>query len=307
VSAVRGWWLFVVSVVLIALAYVGDRLLVELATWVGTYAGEIGRLGLSVGLAGILRVAAAVAIAALCWLAWRSPRHRAAGLAMIGLGLFYSLVVPAVLAWAISTRTAVSIPFTADLFWPAHLVRWLSTAIVLAGLVLLLRPSGASPVSSWSRRHASAWPWVRLIIIPALIGVAYLADVAMAAGLLELAAGTSGAPLLMDIVARFGTLASLLALSWVVVRGPRRRLIGALTLLAGLYVFAGVVISSLLGSRGLEVPIPGLDLLPYPGDAVRWLGAGLTLLGVGELLWPTGSDADAKPRDRLTATPEPAS
>jgi hypothetical protein len=118
----------------------------------------------------------------------------------------------------------------------------------------------------------------------ALLLLAYVTDGLLAGALRELRLNHSGSArfLAVDAAARLLGAACLLGLGWLVVIGPRQRAAGAVLLVIGTYVAVGLVLWA-VGAASIAV-FAGAK---YPTDLTMWMGSGIAILGLVELVWPS--------------------
>ena len=133
----RGWWAVPAGLVLIGLAYPGDRILAD--AWAQLPASG-SAIGPAMALDTLLRFAAVTALLAIGWLAYRGQRGRLPGALMVAIGLAVSVVLPLL--------GPNSLPV-------AYLVAVVGAAVAAIGLVQLLLPT-ASSTSDAAGPNASA-------------------------------------------------------------------------------------------------------------------------------------------------------
>jgi hypothetical protein len=269
----RGGWLVLFSTVLIALAYAGDRLIVQAAQNAGTFP-EYGPQAAWLLLDRLFRLLAVLGSGGVAYVALRGHAPRLAGVGTVALGLYFA-AFPAVNA---ATRLQADLPLYRDVFWPAYLVAWVATVVTVVGLLVAVRPTLPAAVS----------PFWRAAAVVALVALAYGADLAIVELYQMAAAGTVLPLLAVDIAARFGVVTATVWLAWATLRGPRSRVVGGAMLVAGLYLAIGLAAGQfLLVDAATGDPVPGLDLLPNAQLVVRWVATVMTVLGVAELVWPS--------------------
>ena len=131
---------------------------------------------------------------------------------------------------------------------------------------------------------SSRRPWLILAASVALILLAYVGDGIVAGALREMRANHTGFAQLFALEAAVRLLgaACLLGLGWLLFVGPRQRLAGALMLVIGGYVALGYILWAVAG--------PSIALLVsarHPTVLTLWMGSGVALLGLVELVWPS--------------------
>ncbi len=143
------------------------------------------------------------------------------------------------------------------------------------------------PVRAGRRDDIRAW-WAALAGI-GLIAVAYLGDQTVGAAF-DAARRTfdAGSALTLDVVARLIAVGLMVGLGWLVLRGARARLPGAVMLVVGGY-FALVPGLSFAFLVNTEISLPPFawEAYQYPTNLTLWAGAVVMVLGLVELIWPT--------------------
>ena len=131
----------------------------------------------------------------------------------------------------------------------------------------------------------SSWrPWLVVAASVVLILLAYVGDGIVAGALRDMRANHTGLAgySAVDAAARLLGVACLLGLGWLLFVGPRRRLAGAVMLVIGSYVALGLILWAVGG--------PSIALFAsarHPIVLTLWMGSGVALLGLVELIWPT--------------------
>ncbi len=122
-----------------------------------------------------------------------------------------------------------------------------------------------------------------------LIAVAYLGDQTVGAAVDEARRGADGYwTLTLDAVARLIAVGLMVGLGWLVLRGARARLPGAVMVVVGGY-FASVSALSFafLTNTGIILPPFAWEAYQYPTSLTLWAGAVVMVLALVELIWPT--------------------
>jgi hypothetical protein len=136
---VRGVWLLIGAILLIAAAFLGDQLVDSLlrqgaAQFDMTPALIVSVLGTFATMAGVL---------GLGWLAIRGPRGRLAGGAMLLIGAYIALL-PLLVVWNIPQT--IGLPVLLELVTPrSGLIIWASAGVAVIGALCVARPTPAPP------------------------------------------------------------------------------------------------------------------------------------------------------------------
>lgn len=231
----RGWWPVVGGLVLLAAAWSLDRSLVTARMEAGMRPDQF-EVFLGADLAA--RTLFAIIAVGVGWLSLGRPATRGAGVAMLAVGLYFALVetlnfgfFPGVLL----------LPFAIDAS-ESHLLRWAGTVVALLGLVVAARPAGYR--ARRSAADGSTRPWWPLIGSVTLIAVSYPVGDIVSDARVELATGLTRGPFLIETTVRFATVAALIGIGWLVLHGPRSRVVGALMLAVGAYVAVVVPVAA---------------------------------------------------------------
>ena len=131
----RAWWALTAGVALMALGYLGDRL-------VGA-AFEEARATFSsqwaFALDGVSRLVAVALMVGLGWIVFSGPRQRTVGALMLVIGGYFALVP---ISFAVLTNTGISPPPLAfEAYQYPYLLLWTSAAVAVLGLVELFWPT----------------------------------------------------------------------------------------------------------------------------------------------------------------------
>jgi hypothetical protein len=122
-----------------------------------------------------------------------------------------------------------------------------------------------------------------------LIAVAYLGDQTVGAAVDE-ARRTFDASwmLTLEVVARLIAVGLMVGLGWLVLRGARARLPGAVMLVVGGYFALVPGLSfAFLANAGISLPPFAWEAYQYWTSLTLWAGAVVMVLGLVELIWPT--------------------
>lgn len=122
-----------------------------------------------------------------------------------------------------------------------------------------------------------------------LIAAAYAADV-LVGNALEDSRRTfsTGSVLALEPLTRLAVIAALLALAWLVFRGPRSRVVGLAMVVIGGYVGLVPELSLvILSNTDVQSPPLAMELLSHSTGFVLWAATGVAALGAVELLAPT--------------------
>jgi len=136
-------------------------------------------------------------------------------------------------------------------------------------------------------RPAGAW-WA-LVASLALMVAAYLTDRYVAGVIKEAELQFSVSWLVtVETLARLLSVAFLAGLGWLVLRGPRRRLVGVAMAIVGLYVaLAPWIDITLLANSGVSLPLHPDIFVGGPMDLLLWASAVVAVLGAIEIAWPS--------------------
>jgi hypothetical protein len=146
----RAWWALTAGVALMALGYLGDRL-------VGA-AFEEGRQTFSsqwaFALDGVTRLVAVALMVGLGWIVFRGPRQRTVGALMLVIGGYFALIP---VSFAVLTNTEISLPPLAfEAYQYPYLLLWTSAAVAVLGLVELFWPAPSQPIDESGRPEVRA-------------------------------------------------------------------------------------------------------------------------------------------------------
>lgn len=135
----RAWWPLIAGMALMALGYLGDRVVgAAFDEAISTVSNQW-----MIALEGVTRVVAVALMVGLGWLVFSGPRRRAVGALMVVVGGYFALV-PA-LSFALLTNTGNSLPpFALEAYQAStSLLRWTSATMMVLGLLELLWPRPA--------------------------------------------------------------------------------------------------------------------------------------------------------------------
>jgi hypothetical protein len=149
---VRAWWTVLAGVVLIALAYLGDRT-------VGAAFEEARRrfdIGSVLMLDAVARLIAVGLMVVLGWFVLRRPRARLPGVVMLVVGAYFALVPG--LSFAFLAEFGISSPlFAMEAYqYPTDLTLWSGAVVMVLGLVQLFWPTPNPAAMSVVANSASA-------------------------------------------------------------------------------------------------------------------------------------------------------
>ena len=137
-----------------------------------------------------------------------------------------------------------------------------------------------------------AWWGFALSVL--MIGVAYVADGIVGRMIQEgRATFSSLEAIAVEAIVRVVIVASMVALAWLVFRGPRSRLVGLAMAIIG-FAVALVPSLSLVFSAKTEIALPSIlfEIAGGPTDFVLWAAAAVLVLGVAEIVSPTLDPVD---------------
>lgn len=127
-----------------------------------------------------------------------------------------------------------------------------------------------------------------------VIGVAYVAD-GIVSGMIRQGRATFSSleAIAVEAIVRVVIVASMVALAWLVFRGPRSRPAGLAMAIIG-FAVAVVPSLSLVLSAKTEIALPSIlfEVVGGPTDFVLWAAAAVLVLGVAEILSPTRDPVD---------------
>ena len=136
--------------------------------------------------------------------------------------------------------------------------------------------------------------WWGFALSALVIGVAYLADGIVGRLIHEGRATFSTLEAIaVQAIVRVVIVAAMIALAWLVFRGPRSRLVGLAMAIIG-FAVALVPSLSLVISAKTEIALPSIlfDVQGGPTDFVLWAAAAVLVLGVAEIISPTLDPVD---------------
>ena len=136
--------------------------------------------------------------------------------------------------------------------------------------------------------------WWGFVLATAVIGLAYIADGVVGRMIQEGRATFSSLnSIAVEAIVRVAIVASIVALAWLVFRGPRSRPVGLAMAVIG-FVVALVPALGLVVLADSEIAIPSfiLEIEGAPTDFVLWAAAAVLVLGVLEIVSPTGDPVD---------------
>ena len=277
----RRWIPFVTSVAFLGMAWLADRRLVASGMETGADAGQTETL---VFTSLVALFAFAIVAVALGWLVLRAPRDRAVGLAMLAPGLYVSVVLTLNIL-LLSRESSILLPLFVDTV-EGFLLRWAGTVVTLLGLVMIARPSPFGPIRAW---------WA-LVASLAVIGLSYPAGTLLGEAGTDMAEGNYAPGVLVESLVRFASVAALLAIGWLLLRGPRPRVVGGLIAAAGLYIAVVVPLAYawyFMGNPGdlrepVRIPL-GIEPGMFRSVSHPLVAAIVAVLGLAAVSWPTRS------------------
>lgn len=141
----RAWWALAASLGVILLGYLADRLTgLAVAEPPAPISNEW--LNAVLVIETLERIVAISLFLLVSWLVYRGPRSRPVGTAMLLVGLYVALVVPAFgVAWRMSNGH-IPLPPIADVLLltsPTNLTWWAGWLVTVLGIVELIWPSQA--------------------------------------------------------------------------------------------------------------------------------------------------------------------
>lgn len=121
-----------------------------------------------------------------------------------------------------------------------------------------------------------------------LIAVAYLGDQTVGAAFDEARRRFDAYSVLtLDVGARLIAVGLMVGLGWLVLRGARARLPGAVMLvLGGYFALVPGLSFAFLVNTGISLPPFAWEAYQYPTGLTLWAGAVVMVLGLVELIWP---------------------
>ncbi len=131
--------------------------------------------------------------------------------------------------------------------------------------------------------------WLGLGLGAVLIGAAYAADVIVSDAIQRgRATSDSSTALAAESIARVAVVVFVLALAWLVFRGPRSRLVGLAMAILGFYVGLVPPLSpAFLGNTDIPLPPLAWEVLSQSTEFTLWAATSVMALGIVELLRPT--------------------
>ena len=140
---------------------------------------------------------------------------------------------------------------------------------------------------SWRPRTA----WRPLGASMFLIGLAYYGDQLVATVIQEGLRNFNSAPAVAaQVAARLIAAALLTALGWLVLHDPRRRIVGVLMMVVGLYFTLGTLIW-VATSESTSIALPPFPIESGWSDLLPWTSAAVVVFGAFTVLWPTPEQA----------------
>lgn len=136
--------------------------------------------------------------------------------------------------------------------------------------------------------------WWGFVLAAVVIGVAYVADGVVGRMIQEGRATFSTLnAIAFEAIVRVAIVASMVALAWLVLRGPRSRTVGLAMAIIG-FAIALVPALGLVFSANTEIALPSFifEIEGAPTDFVLWAAAAVLVLGVVEIVSPTRDPVD---------------
>ncbi len=136
--------------------------------------------------------------------------------------------------------------------------------------------------------------WWGFALSALVIVVAYLADGIVGRMIQEGRATFSSLDAIaVEAIVRVGIVAAMVALTWLVLRGPRSRPVGLAMATIG-FAVALVPSLSLVFTTNTEIALPSIlfEIQGGPTDFVLWAAAAVLVLGVAEIVSPTVDPVD---------------
>lgn len=262
----------VLSIALLAAAWVADRLLVQAVSDYGTFGGADGTRE---GLLVIDRLGRVLVLAGIGVLTVLAARGRLTPPAAVGIGTIGGLAsaLP-LLGFGLGIEALAGVAHAT--YASAQFVVWAGAGMLVAAVAAILavgRSAGGRSIPALGRLALAA-----AILLVAMPLDAAVSSTATAASM------RTGSPLvatLVDLGARVVVLAGLVALLWLSLGGRRDRAVGAAMAIGGFATFAGLALVGLLVTAD---PASTLRELPIVGYTTRWASGGIMLVGLWELV-----------------------
>ncbi len=136
--------------------------------------------------------------------------------------------------------------------------------------------------------------WWGIVLSALVIGVAYVADGIVGRMIQEGRATFSSLnAIAVEAIVRVVIVTSMVALAWLVFRGPRSRPVGLAMAIIG-FAVALVPSLSLVFTANTDIALPSIlfEIAGGPTDFALWAAAAVLVLGVAEIVSPTLAPVD---------------